>query len=119
MDSVAKEMIMQSSKPVLSKKESEGQYRAAYYGKLYIDTDNHFAQGGTESQPWYYYENTVKFSKDGDASPVTIPATACNPGFGNSGGGGGSDKREKIRVIAEDLTVNRFINYLMNATYTW
>ena len=87
------------------KKESEGQYRAAYYGKLYIDTDNHFAQGGTESQPWYYYENTVKFSKDGDASPVTIPATACNPGFGNSGGGG-SANTDTIRVIAEDLTVN-------------
>ena len=82
------------------KKESEGQYRAAYYGKLYIDTDNHFAQGGTESQPWYYYENTVKFSKDGDASPVTIPATACNPGFGNSGGGG-SANTDTIRVIAE------------------
>lgn len=86
------------------KKESEGQYRAAYYGKLYIDTDNHFAQGGTESQPWYYYENTVKFSKNGDASPVTIPATACNPGFGNSGGG--SDNTESIRVIGEDLTIN-------------
>ena len=88
------------------KKESEGQYRAAYYGKLYIDTDNHFAQGGTKSQPWYYYENTVKFSKDGDASPVTIPATACNPGFGNSGGGSGSANTDTIRVIAEDLTVN-------------
>ena len=88
------------------KKESEGQYRAAYYGKLYIDTDNHFAQGGTESQPWYYYENTVKFSKDGDASPVTIPATACNPGFGNSGGGGGSANTETIRVMGEDLTIN-------------
>ena len=87
------------------KKESEGQYRAAYYGKLYIDTDNHFAQGGTESQPWYYYENTVKFSKDGDASPVTIPATACNPGFGNSGGGG-SANTETIRVMGEDLTIN-------------
>ena len=87
------------------KKESEGQYRAAYYGKLYIDTDNHFAQGGTESQPWYYYENTVKFSKDGDASPVTIPATACNPGFGNSGGGG-SANTDTIRVIGEDLTIN-------------
>ena len=37
-------------------KGSEGQYRAAYYGNLLIDTNDHFAQGGTASQPWYYFD---------------------------------------------------------------
>lgn len=73
-------------------KDTGGQYKAWYDGKLYIATDDHFAQGGTSSQPWIYSESNVIFKKDA-ASPVTIAATSCNPGY--SGGGnpphGGDD----------------------------
>ncbi len=95
-------------------KESEGQYRAAYYGNLFIDTNNHFAQGGTNAQPWYYFDSSVKFSfNDNSTSPVkkatkaenfsiTIPKdnNGCTPGYT------WGDEIESVRVIAEDLTVN-------------
>ena len=98
--------------------ESNEQFRMSYFGKLYIATDNHFAQwykdAPNTNQPCYYYENTVKFSKDGDASPVTIPASECNPGFSGSHGGGNQDVIETIRIIAEDLTVNQRSDFDFN-----
>ena len=96
-------------------KESEGQYRAAYYGNIFIDTNNHFAQGGTDAQPWYYFDTSVKFSFDDNSTStvkkaqkaknfsINIPAdntNGCTPGYT------WGDEIETIRVIAEDLTVN-------------
>ena len=99
-------------------KENEGQYRAAYYGNLFIDTNNHFAQGGTDAQPWYYFATSVKFSFDDNSTStvkkatkaenfsINIPADktkGCTPGYK---WGTSNDVIEEIRVIAEDLTIN-------------
>ena len=44
-------------------KGSEGKCRAAYYGNLFIDTDNHFTQGESSADgTWYTFGNNVKFS---------------------------------------------------------
>ena len=88
------------------------QFRMSYYGKLLVATANHFEQwykdAPNTNQPAYWYESSVKFTKDGD-NIATIPATNCNPGY-EGASGGGSDKREKIRIIAEDLSVNQATN---------
>lgn len=95
-------------------KETTGEANVTYAGKLYVSAETHFAQGYSGQYPYIKFEDGCSEAniyaagddKFSTGNPdITIPATACNPGFGNSGGGGGSDKREKIRVIAEDLTV--------------
>ena len=85
----------------------DDQYRMSYFGNLFIDTNNHFAQGSkdgkdhaTTSQPYYYYDNTVSFSFNGSTSPVSIPTSTCNPGYNNGGG-----ITYQGRIMAEDLTV--------------
>ena len=92
--------------------EGNEQFRMSYYGKLLVATQNHFEQwykdAPSTNQPAYWYESSVKFTKDGD-NIATIPATNCNPGY-EGASGGGSDKREKIRIIAEDLSVNQATN---------
>lgn len=92
-------------------KDSEGKYRIAYYGNLYIDTKNHFEQGQASDGPWYYHDSTVKFSftdeKDehvvASAAP-TIPGNeqSCNPGYNEDHEPTG----DVVRVIAEDLTAS-------------
>ena len=106
-------------------KESEGQYRAAYYGNLFIDTDDHFAQGGTAAQPWYYFDPSVKFSftdknnnelgaKKATDFSITIPADAkgCTPGYSYTTGP--QPVTEEIRVIAEDLSVKERSDFDFN-----
>ena len=102
-------------------KETEGQYRSAYYGNLFIDTNNHFEQGGTDAQPWYYFGSSVKFSfNDNSTSTVkkatkatdftiNIPADqqGCTPGYKYTPGNPPSTPQtdpKKIRIIAEDLS---------------
>lgn len=91
------------------KKDSEGKYRVAYYGNLYVDSKNHFEQGQASDGPWYYHDTSVKFSFDDPKdqhkaikAPVSIPAKGCSPGYK------GDDNKEAdpdvIRIIAEDLT---------------
>ena len=104
-------------------KETEGQYRSAYYGNLFIDTNNHFEQGGTDAQPWYYFGSSVKFSfNDNSTSTVKkatkatnfsidIPAdnAGCTPGYKYTGGnppGTPQNDPKKIRIIAEDLSAD-------------
>lgn len=71
----------------IAKGKGDVQFSMSYYGKLYIATDKHFAQGALDpannppAQPYYYYESTVKFKFEGDGCPVTIPVTPCNPGI--------------------------------------
>lgn len=102
-------------------KETEGQYRSAYYGNLFIDTNNHFEQGGTDAQPWYYFGSSVKFSfNDNSTSTVkkatkatdftiNIPADqqGCTPGYkytpSNPPTTPPTDDNS-IRIIAEDLS---------------
>ena len=96
------------------------QYAMAYFGNLYVDTEDHFPQGGGNAQqPWIYYDNKVKFSYtfndfygkpvNGEESPVSIEGSedGCSPGY-NSNGTPPDDPviptTGKVRVIAEDLT---------------
>ena len=71
----------------IAKGKGDVQFSMSYFGKLYIATDKHFAQGALDpannppAQPYYYYESTVKFKFEGDGCPVTIPVTQCNPGI--------------------------------------
>ena len=100
-------------------KGSEGKFRAAYFGNLFIDTNNHFEQGRSSADgTWYYFDDTVKFSFDDNSTStdkkatkaenfsINIPAdntNHCTPGYK---WGTSNDEIESVRVIAEDLTVN-------------
>ena len=105
-------------------KGTEGQYRSAYYGNLFIDTNNHFEQGGTDAQPWYYFGSSVKFSfNDNSTSTVkkatkatdftiNIPADqqGCTPGYKYTPSNPPSTPptdSNSIRIIAEDLSAGR------------
>lgn len=102
-------------------KGSEGKCRAAYYGNLFIDTDNHFTQGESSADgTWYTFDESVKFSftDNTDISGLTssvkrkaqkatnfsidIPADAagCSPGYH----WGDNTPTGDIRIIAEDLS---------------
>ena len=97
----------------------ESQYRAAYYGNLFIDTDDHFAQGGTAAQPWYHFDSSVKFSftdknnhelgaKKATDFSITIPkdnAKGCTPGYKYSDEPEPVPSSGIVRVICEDLSV--------------
>lgn len=94
-------------------KDSEGKYRMAYYGHLYIDTSNHFKQGQASDGPWYYYGTNVKFSFTDEndtnviasTSPVSIPKSDCSPGYSYTPPTPPvTPVTDKVRVIAEDLT---------------
>lgn len=72
----------------------------SYYGKLYIDTPTHFAYENNQAHPRYVWDSDVKFSFQGDDSPVVIEKDEigkCNPGY-----------KKKItyqgRIMGEDLT---------------
>lgn len=104
-------------------KGSEGKFRAAYFGNLFVDTNNHFTQGENSADgTWYIFDDNVKFSftdntdvshfqtegaktaqKATDFS-ITIPADTekgCSPGYRY-----GEEDTETVRIIAEDLTIN-------------
>ena len=102
-------------------KESEGQYRAAYYGNLFIDTKNHFEQGGTAAQPWYYFGPYVKFSFNDNSTSTINKATkaenfsidiprdnaGCSPGYKYG-------TKSTYRVIAEDLSATEGSDFDFN-----
>lgn len=112
------------------KKGSEGKFRAAYFGNLFIDTNNHFTQGESSADgTWYTFGNNVKFSftDNTDVSgyqthgaktaqkatnfSIDIPAdnAGCTPGYKYTGGnppGTPQNDPNKIRIIAEDLSAS-------------
>jgi hypothetical protein len=103
-------------------KGSQGKFRAAYFGNLFIDTDNHFTQGENSADgTWYIFDDDVKFSftdntdvssfqtqgaktaKKAENFSITIPADTnggCTPGYRY-----GKEDIETVRIIAEDLSV--------------
>jgi len=109
-------------------KGSEGKFRAAYFGNLFIDTNNHFTQGENSADgTWYTFGDNVKFSftDNTDVSgyqthgaktaqkatnfSIDIPAdnAGCTPGYKYTGGnppGTPQNDPNKIRIIAEDLS---------------
>ena len=106
-------------------KGSEGKCRAAYYGNLFIDTDNHFTQGENSADgTWYTFGDNVKFSftdntdvtgfQTHDAKTaqkaknfsITIPRdnNGCTPGY-KYGDDDPDPSSDIVRVICEDLSV--------------
>lgn len=103
-------------------KGSEGKCRAAYYGNLFIDTNNHFEQGRSSADgTWYVFDSTVKFSFNDNSTStdpkatqatdftINIPADqqGCTPGYKYTPGNPPSTPQNdpnKIRIIAEDLS---------------
>ena len=101
-------------------KGSEGKCRAAYYGNLFIDTNNHFEQGRSSADgTWYYFDDTVKFSFDDNSTStdkkatkatgfsITIPRDnnkGCTPGY-KYGDDDPDPSSDIVRVICEDLSV--------------
>ena len=109
-------------------KGSEGKYRAAYFGKLFVDTNNHFTQGENSADgTWYTFDDNVKFSftDNTDVSgyqthgaktaqkatnfSIDIPAdnAGCTPGYKYTPGNPPSTPptdSNSIRIVAEDLS---------------
>lgn len=95
-------------------KENEGKFRAAYFGKLFIDTNNHFPQGRSSADgTWYTWNDPVKFSfTDNNAEgaqkatnfSIDIPADAegCTPGYH----WGDNTPTADLRIMAEDLSAS-------------
>ena len=110
------------------KKGSSGKFRAAYFGNLFIDTNDHFTQGENSADgTWYTFGDNVKFSftDNTDVSgyqthgaktaqkatnfSIDIPAdnAGCTPGYKYTPGNPPSTPQNdpnKIRIIAEDLS---------------
>jgi hypothetical protein len=103
------------------KKGSNGKFCAAYFGNIFVDTNNHFTQGEDNAQgTWYTFGDNVKFSftDNTDVSgyqthgaktaqkatnfSIDIPADAagCSPGYH----WGDNTPTADIRIIAEDLS---------------
>ena len=114
-------------------KGSQGKFRAAYFGNIFVDTDNHFTQGENSADgTWYTFDDNVKFSftDNTDVSgfqthgaktaqkvtnfSITIPADAkgCTPGYSYTTGP--QPVTEEIRVIAEDLSVKERSDFDFN-----
>ena len=103
-------------------KGSEGKCRAAYYGNLFIDTNNHFEQGRSSADgTWYVFDSTVKFSFNDNSTStdpkatqatgftINIPADqqGCTPGYKYTPGNPPSTPEtddNSIRIVAEDLS---------------
>ena len=114
-------------------KGSQGKFRAAYFGNIFVDTDNHFTQGENSADgTWYTFDDNVKFSftDNTDVSgfqthgaktaqkvtnfSITIPADAkgCTPGYSYTTGP--QPVTEEIRVIAEDLSASQRSDFDFN-----
>ena len=110
-------------------KGSEGKCRAAYYGNLFIDTDDHFTQGESSADgTWYTFGDNVKFSftdntdvsgyqthgaktaKKAENFSITIPKdnNGCTPGYKYG------DGTPTYRVIAEDLSASQGSDFDFN-----
>ena len=93
---------------------SAGQNRMNYYGNLWVDTNNHFAQviqdknnaSETADQPYYWFDTTnktVKFRFLGDGCPITSAISSpCHHGYTPPTVVSNAD----LRIMAEDLSAS-------------
>lgn len=98
-------------------KTANNQFSMSYYGKLLVATSDHFGQGYIDNpntnQPYYMYENTVKFTFKGeDISPIT--ATTCNPGYKSgstptTGGSTGSTTTTTDVYIKKEVKLHKWV----------
>ncbi len=96
--------VVQAESIVRPSEYANKQFGMTYKGKLFVDAGTHFAQGAEDpqnnppAQPYYKYDNTVKFKHLKDASPVSIPSSNCNPGYNTT------EEVYDLKIIAEDLS---------------
>ena len=112
----------------VKKGSDSSKFAAAYFGKLFIDTEDHFPQGETNAQGTFYiFDDDVKFSftDNTDVSgfqtsgaktakkaenfsiDITADAKGCNPGYKYG-------TKSTYRVIAEDLTARQGSDFDFN-----
>lgn len=108
--------VVQAESIVRPSEYANKQFGMTYKGKLFVDAGTHFAQGAEDpannppSQPYYKYDSTVKFKHLQDASPVSIPSSTCNPGYGTTI----IEETYDGRIMAEDLTASEFGDFDFN-----
>ena len=62
--------------------DPNNQWRVWYSGKIYVDTDSHFAfVSWNQTQKNIYKTDDVKFSKEQSAAPVSWPESKCKPAY--------------------------------------
>ena len=104
------------AKNIVNGKDNQG-FEVTYGNNLYVSAESHFAQGndGQADHPFIDLKGNAKIYAPGfeDGLPaVTITETTCNPGFIGAGGGETVETvTDKIRVIAEDLTIGDNKNF--------
>ena len=95
------------------------QSRMNYFGKVYVDTETHFAQGFKDqktvesSQPYYYFDSSVKFRFRNDACPITSTISGdCHHGY--TPPTPPTDFTANLRVMAEDLSASEQTDFDFN-----
>ena len=98
--------VFQASK-IVAGKANQG-YEVTYGGNLAVVTGSHFANGYSGTYPYIDFKGNAKiyapgFNADKAEDIYYIPASTCNPGFGNA-----PEQPEEYqflcRVFAEDLS---------------
>lgn len=115
--------VIQAGSIALAKGDKGGQSRMNYYGKIFVDTESHFAQGFDDqkttdsSQPYYYYSTknkTVMFRFLGDDCPITSPISGnCHHGY-TPPSTPPTTTTAFLRVMAEDLSANQASDFDFN-----
>lgn len=75
-----------------------------YHGNLYVACDNHFSNGYSGSVPYINWSGNAQMTGADNAS-ISIPASACNPGYNGipDGGGSSDDKIQAYSYAYEDM----------------
>ncbi len=107
---MADEWAVLKAKSIVQRNNTNDQFRMAYYGNLWVDTQSHFPiwyKDDKTDQPNYKFFGNAKFGHEGDEGCPVIPVVnaegktySCTPGYNHTG----DDPFEPvIRVIAEDM----------------
>ena len=94
------------------------QSRMNYFGNVYVDTETHFAQGFKDqktvesSQPYYYFDSSVKFRFRNDECPITSTISGnCHHGYTPPTP---PTEVADLRIMAEDLSATEASDFDFN-----
>ena len=114
--------VVQAGSIVRPSEYAKKQFGMTYKGKLFVDAGTHFDQGAEDpqnnppAQPYYKYDNTVMFKHLQQTSPVSIPSSDCNPGYGTTPPPSGYQGR----IMAEDLNASEKSDFDFNdVVFDW
>ena len=115
---MADEWAVLKAKSIVQRNNTNDQFRMAYYGNLWVDTQSHFPiwyKDDKTDQPNYKFFGNAKFGHEGDAGCPFIPVDNiknCTPGYGRDPEPEPSS--DIIRVICEDLSVRESTDWDFN-----